>query len=91
MTKAYQRPDKSYFQEPKELESLVNLSRLVQKFLLKQANIDKILKIIQQKVLKGTHLPIMIKDIQAGYLVSSNFKDIYLYLAQIHYLVLSQL
>ena len=79
---AYQRPDKSYFQELKELESLVNTSRLVQKFLLKQANIDKMLKIIQQKVLKDTHLSIMIKDIQAGYFISSYFKDIYLYLAQ---------
>ena len=55
---------------------------MVQKFLLKQADIDKILKIIQWKVLKGTHLPITIKDIQAGYLVCSYFKDIYLYLAQ---------
>ena len=42
----YQRPDKSYFQELKELESLINTGRLVQKFLLKQADIGKkILKI----------------------------------------------
>ena len=40
------------------------------------------LKIIQQKVLKGTHLLVMIKEIQAGNLTSSYFKDIYLYLAQ---------
>ena len=80
ISKAYQRPDKSYFQEPKELESLGNTGRLVQKFLPKQANIDKILKIIQWKVLKCTHLSITIKDIQAGYLISSYFKDIYLYL-----------
>ena len=61
------------------------MGRLVQKFLPKQANIDKILKIlkiIQKKVLKGTHLPITIKDIQAGYLNISYFKDIYLYLAE---------
>ena len=58
------------------------MSRLVQKFLPKQADIDKILKIIQRKVLIGTHLPITIKDIQAGYLVSSHFKGIHLYLAQ---------
>ena len=32
--------------------------------------------------MKGTHLSVMIKDLQAGYLVSSYFKDIYLYLAQ---------
>ena len=48
----------------------------------KQADIDKILKIIQRKILKGTHLPVAIKEIQAGYLVSPDFKDIYLYLAQ---------
>ena len=64
----------------KELESLVNTSRLVQKFLLKQTDIDEILKIIQQKVLKGMYLPVMIKDIQAGYLVSSYLKDIYLFI-----------
>ena len=33
-------------------------------------------------MLKGTHLPLTIKKIQAGYLSSSYFKDIYLYLAQ---------
>ena len=48
ISKAYKRPDKSYFKELKELESLVNTGRWVQKFLPKQANIDKILKIIQQ-------------------------------------------
>ena len=80
--KIYQRPDKSYFQELKELENLVNAGRLVQKFLPKQADIDKILQIIQWKILKGMHLPVTIKEIQAGYLVSSYFKDIYLYLAQ---------
>ena len=42
----YQRPDKSYFQEPQELECLINTGRPVQKFLMNQADIDKILKII---------------------------------------------
>ena len=32
--------------------------------------------------MKGTHLPLTIKEIQAGYLNSLYFKDIYLYLAQ---------
>ena len=82
ISEAYQRSAKSYFQEQKELESLVNTGRLVPKFLPKWADIDKILKIIQWKVLKGTHLSITINDIQAGYLISSHFKDIYLYLAQ---------
>ena len=47
ISKFYQTPNKSYFQEPKDLESLINTGRLVQKFLPKQADIDKILKIIQ--------------------------------------------
>ena len=33
-------------------------------------------------MLKGTHLPIEIKEIQAGYLCSLYFKDLYLYLSQ---------
>ena len=32
-------------------------------------------------MLKGTHLPLIIKEIQAGYLSSLYFKDIYIYLA----------
>ena len=37
---------------------------------------------IQRKVLKGTHLSVEIKVIQAGYLNNPYFKDVYLYLAQ---------
>ena len=45
-------------------------------------DIDKILEIIQRNVLKGAHLPITVKEIQAGYLSRPYFKDLYLYLAQ---------
>ena len=48
------------------------------KFLPKQADIDKILKIIQRKVLRGMHLPVTVKEIQAGYLISPYYKDLYL-------------
>ena len=58
------------------------MGNLIQMFLPKQADIDKILKVIQRKVLKGTHLPVEIKEIQARYLTSSHFKDSYLYLSQ---------
>ena len=54
----------------------------MQNFLPKQADIDKILKVMQRKVLKGTFLPVETKEIQAGYLGSPYFKDIYLYLVQ---------
>ena len=46
ISETYQRPDKSYFQEPQELDSLINTGKLVQKVLSKQADIDTILKII---------------------------------------------
>ena len=52
--------------------------KLEEIFLLKQADTDKILKIIQRKVLKGTHLPVAVKEMQAGYLISPYFKDSYL-------------
>ena len=39
------------------------------------------MNIIKRKVLKGTHLPLTIKEIQAGYMSSSFFKDVYVYLA----------
>ena len=45
-------------------------------------DIDKILDIIKRNVLKGTHLPLTIKEIQADYLSSPYFKDLYLFLSQ---------
>ena len=82
ISEIYQRPNKSQIVDPPELIDLVNAERIVQKYLPKQADIDKILKVIQRKVLKGTHLPITIKEIQSGYLNSPYFKDLYLYLSQ---------
>ena len=82
ISETFQRLDKTFFQDAKELNDLINRGNLVQKFLPKQADIDIILKVIQRKVLKGTHLPVEIKQIQAGYLTTSHFKDIYLYLSQ---------
>ena len=80
ISEIYQRPNKSQMVDPPELIDLVNTERIVQKYLPKQADIDKILKVIQRKVLKGTHLTLTIKEIQAGYLNSPYFKDLYLYL-----------
>ena len=62
ISETFQRLDKSFFQEPKELGDLIDKGNLIQKFLPKQTNIDKILKVIQRKVLKGTHLPVNIKE-----------------------------
>ena len=64
------------------MNDLINTGNLIQNFLPKQADIDKILKVIQRKVLRSTHVPVEVKEIQTGYLSSPHFKDIYLYLAQ---------
>ena len=71
-----------FFQEPKELGDLINKGNIIHKYLLKQTDIDRILEIIQRKVLKGTHLPVEIKEIQEGYIHSPYFKDLYIYLSQ---------
>ena len=74
ITETYVAPDQSYLEQLQELTKLVNTSKVVQKYLLQQADIDKILDIIKRKVLKGTHLPLTIKEIQAGYLTSPFFQ-----------------
>ena len=61
---------------------VVDTDKIVQKYLPKQTDIDKILKVIQRKVLKGTHHQVTMKEIQVGYLKSAYFKDLYLYLSQ---------
>ena len=81
ISEIYERPDTSYIQEPQELKDLIDTTKLIQKFLTKQMDIDKILDIIKREVLKGTHLPLTIKEIQAGYLSSPYFKDLYLFLS----------
>ena len=82
MSETFQRPDKSFFQNPKELGKLISREKIVHRFLSKQTDINKILEVIQRKVLKGTHLPVEVKEIQVGYLCSPYFKDLYLYLLQ---------
>ena len=82
MSETFQRPDKSFYQNPKELGDLINKENLIHKCLPKQTHVDKILEVIQRKVLKGTHLPVEIKEIQVGYLCSPYFKDLYQYLLQ---------
>ena len=57
ISEIYERLDTSYVQEPQELKDLIDTTKLIQKFLPKQMDIDKILDIIKRKVLKGTHLP----------------------------------
>ena len=70
ISETIQRLDKMFFQNPKRLEDIIDTGNLIHKFLLRQMDIDKILHIIQRKVLKDTHLPVEIKEIQAGYYIA---------------------
>ena len=69
-----QRPDKSFFQNPKKPEDVIDTNKLVHKFLPKQADIDKILHVIQRKVLKNTHLLVEIKEIQEAIYIAPTLK-----------------
>ena len=51
MSETFQRLDKSFFQNPKELGDLINKEILIHKYLPKQTAIGKILEVIQRKVL----------------------------------------
>ena len=50
MSETFQRLDKSFCQNPKELGDLINKENLVHKFLAKQTDVDKVLEVIQRKV-----------------------------------------
>ena len=53
MSKTFRRPDKLFFQEPKELSNLINKKSLIHKYLPKQADIDKMLEVIERKGIEG--------------------------------------
>ena len=78
----YERPGKEYLKKWLELHVQVDSKTFVQRYLPRQADLDKILKIIYGKVIKNTHLLVLVKGILAGYSNILFFKDVYLYLAQ---------
>ena len=49
ISEIYERPDTSYVQEPQELKDLIDITKVIQKFLPKQTDIDKILDIKKGK------------------------------------------
>ena len=46
ISETIQRPDKSFFQNPKRFEDVIDMGNLIHKFLPRQTYIDKILHII---------------------------------------------
>ena len=48
----------------------------------KQGQLDPLLKVIENKVLRQIHLPTSFRDLHGAYLHSPHFRDIYLHLLQ---------
>ena len=71
-----------HFSKSEEAQRSYRHGQFDTQVLTQKTYIDKILHIIQRKVLKGTHLPVEIKEIQAGYLHSPYFKALYQSLLQ---------
>ena len=61
---------------------MLDRAKTVNKFLLKQGDIDRLIAKINKKVLRDTNLCVDLKDLKAAYLTSPHFRDIYLYLLQ---------
>ena len=50
-----------------KLRKQINSSKVVHTFLTKRTESNKLIKRIERKISKGTHLPIKVKDLQTGY------------------------
>ena len=75
-------PDPKDFVVPPTLAEQVDQDEITAKYLPKQVDLDKVVKQVQQKLLRKIHFPTTLKDMQAAYLNSPYFKDIYVYLNQ---------
>ena len=78
----YRRPDNNDFKIPPSLEKQIEQGRLARDDLPKQIDIDRVMRRINRKVLRQTHLPLTLRDLQAAYLESPQLRDIYVYLSQ---------
>ena len=73
----FKRPDMADFEIPPVLEEMIPGGALIHKHLPKQADMDRILAQINRKYLRRMHLPCSLRDMQAAYMQSSHFCDIY--------------
>ena len=73
----FKRPEMADFAIPPVLEEMILDGSLIHKHLLKQADIDKILTKINRKYLRKMHLPCSLRDMQAAFMPSPHFCDIY--------------
>ena len=73
----FKRPEMTDFEIPPVLEDMIPDGALIHKHLPRQADIDRIMFQINRKYLKKMHLPCSLKDMQAAYMQSPHFCDIY--------------
>ena len=73
----FKRPDMADFEIPPVLEEMIPDGALIHKHLPKQVDMDRILAQINRKYLRRMHLPCSLRDMQAAYMQSSHFCDIY--------------
>ena len=78
----YRRPVEDDFKIPPSLEKQIEQGKLAKNDLPRQADIDRIMRRINCKVLRNTHLHVTLHDLIAAYLDSPQFRNIFLYLAQ---------
>ena len=78
----YHRSVGDDFTIPPSLETQIEQGKLTKRDLPCQAEIDRVMRRINRKVLCNIHLPLTLRDLQAAYLQSPQFRGIYIYLAQ---------
>ena len=75
-------PNEEDFIQPPLLEELVDPTKIKQTFIPCQGELTKLLKQINTRILRSTHLVNDLRDLKAAYLTSPDFCDIYIYLNQ---------
>ena len=78
MEAVFKAPELDDFLLPPVLGDQITDSTLIHRYLPKQADIDRIMGQISRKYLTKLQLPCSIRDMQAAYLSSPHFRDIYL-------------
>ena len=78
MEPIFKTPELDDFLLPPMLGDQITDSTLIHRYLPRQADIDRIMNQVKRRYLTKLQLPCSLRDMQAAYLNSPHFKDIYL-------------
>ena len=78
MEPVFKTPDLDDFLLPPVLGDQITDATLMHRYLPRQSDINKIMEQIKRKYLTKLQLPCSLRDMQAAYLNSPHFRDIYL-------------